>query len=96
MIRMNRARIEEMLAAAKLDDLKSITKVGNLLRKREDDEERKRSICMALCIIAGVILIAAIAYAVYKYLSHDTMDEFDDFDEFDDDFDDEFVVVIPD
>ena len=85
---MNRARIEELLAAAKLDDLKSITKVGNLLRKREEDEDKKKSVCMALCIIAGMILFAVVAYAIYKYLSRDTMDEFDDFDDFDDDFDD--------
>ena len=87
---MNRAKLEEMLSAARLDDLKSITKVGNMLHKKEEDENKKKSVCMALCIIAGVAIFAAVAFAIYKYLSRDTMDDFDDFDDFDDDFDDEF------
>ncbi len=42
----------------------------------------------SIVIVLGVItFVAAIAFAVYKYL---TPDYLDDFDEFDDDFDDDF------
>lgn len=53
-----------------------------------DTKVKKKSSFFNICIIAGiVILIAAVAVAVYKYL---TPDYLDDFDEFDDDFDDDF------
>ena len=51
-------------------------------------DEKKKSTFLSICIIAGVVVvIAAIAVAIYKYL---TPDYLDDFDEFDDDFDDDF------
>ena len=51
-------------------------------------KEKKKSKFLTICLIAGVVVvIAAIAVAIYKYL---TPDYLDDFDEFDDDFDDDF------
>ena len=82
-------KIEEILSAAKLDELKGIAKVGDLLSKKEADE-KKKTFCKAGLIVAGVVILAGIALAVYKYLSKDTMDDFDDFDDFDDDFEDDF------
>ena len=50
--------------------------------------KEKKSSFWTICIIAGIVLlIAAAAVAIYKYL---TPDYLDDFDEFDDDFDDDF------
>ncbi len=58
----------------------------------EDRTKKKCSWC-TICIIAGVVLlIAAAAVAIYKYL---TPDYLDDFDEFDDDFDDDFFEDEP-
>ena len=34
-------KIEEILSAAKLDELKDIAKVGDLLSKKEADEKKK-------------------------------------------------------
>ena len=41
----------------------------------------------ALAIIGAVVVIAGIAYAVYRYLTPDYLEDFDD--DFDDDFEDE-------
>ena len=54
----------------------------------ETPVKKAKNWILSVAIIAGiVVLIAAIAVAVYKYL---TPDYLDDFDEFDDDFDDDF------
>ena len=56
--------------------------------KQEGPVKKAKNTILSLAIITGiVVLIAAIAVAVYKYL---TPDYLDDFDEFDDDFDDDF------
>ena len=54
----------------------------------ESPVKSAKNAIVTIAIITGiVVLIAAIAVAVYKYL---TPDYLDDFDEFDDDFDDDF------
>ena len=56
--------------------------------KEDSPVKSAKNAIFSVAIIAGIIvLIAAIAVAVYKYL---TPDYLDDFDEFDDDFDDDF------
>lgn len=73
------SKIEDVLAAAHLNEL---------LRKKENDENKKNTIIWVLAIIGAVTAIAGIAFAVFKYLSPTYLD--DDFDDFDDDFDDDF------
>ena len=82
-------RLEDIVSSVKLDELKSMIKVGEILNKK-DEEDTKKKICMAGMIVLGVVLLAVVAFAVYKYLSKDSMDDFDDFDDFDDDFEDDF------
>lgn len=65
-----------------LDDLMS---VANLLKKEEDKTSKK--IVIALAIVGAVTAVAAIAYAVYSYMTPDYLDDFED--DFDDDFDDD-------
>lgn len=43
---------------------------------------------VVLAIIGAVVVVAGIAYAVYRFLTPDYLDDFDD--EFDEDFDDDF------
>ena len=83
------SRFEDMMNSVKLDELKSMIKVGEILNKK-DEEDKKKKICMAGMIVLGGVLLAVVAFAVYKYLSKDSMDDFDDFDDFDDDFEDDF------
>lgn len=82
-------RIEDIVSAVKLEELKNIAKVGELLHKK-DEEEKKKCICKWGIALIGVVILTVVAFAVYKYLSKDNMDDFDDFDDFDDDFEDDF------
>ncbi|MBO5458664.1 MAG: DUF4366 domain-containing protein [Lachnospira sp.] len=82
---MSREKIEEIIAASKLNEL--------LGKKEAEDKKRNNCIIAILAIIGAVAAVAAIAYAVYRYFTPDYLDDFDDdFDEDDfeeDDFEDE-------
>ena len=82
-------RIEDIVSAVKLEELKNMVKVGDLLQKKEK-EEKKKCICKWGIALIGVVFLAVVAFVVYKYLSKDSMDDFADFDAFDDDFEDDF------
>lgn len=71
----------------RIEDLISVAKIGELLKKEEPVEKVGKKILWALAIIGVIAAVAGIAYAVYKYLTPDYLDDFDDFD---DDFDDDF------
>lgn len=69
-----------------LEDFISVAKLSELVNKKEEKKDNK--IVWALAIIGAVAAVAAIAFAVYKYLTPDYLDDDDDFDDlFDDDFD---------
>ena len=71
-------KVEELIAASKL---------GELMGKK-NEEEKKSNCIWIIAIIASVIAVAGIGFALYKYFSSKNYDEFDEFDdeEFDDDF----------
>lgn len=70
---------------AKLDEILAEIKANELLKKKED--EKNKCLIWILAIVGAVAVIAAIAYAVYRYMTPDYLDDFDD--DFDDDFEDE-------
>lgn len=70
---------------AKLDEVLELIKKNELLRKKDD--EKKNCLVWILAIVGAVAVIAAIAYAVYRYMTPDYLDDFDD--DFDDDFEDD-------
>lgn len=76
-------RIEELLAATKLNDL---------VNKKEDDQV-KNVVLWGLAIVGAIAAVAGIAYAVYRIVTPDYLEDFEeDFEDFDDDiFDDEEV-----
>ncbi len=51
------------------------------------NEETENKLIWCLALIGGVVIVAIIAYAVYRFLTPDYYDDYDD-DDFDDDFDD--------
>ena len=70
---------------ARLDEIMEAIKTNEILKRKDD---RKNSwIFWARAIIGAVVVIAGIAYAVYRYLTPDYLEDFDD--DFDDDFEDE-------
>ena len=51
------------------------------------NEESENKLVWGLALIGGIVIVAIIAYAVYRFLTPDYYDDYDD-DDFDDDFDD--------
>ena len=51
------------------------------------NEETENKLVWGLALLGGIVLVACIAYAVYRFLTPDYYDDYDD-DDFDDDFDD--------
>ena len=80
----------------KLENLVELTKLNELLGKKEEEKKKCNVLLWVLAIIGAVAAIAGIAYAVYRYFTPDHLEDFeDDFeDEFDDleDEDDDFFV----
>ena len=68
---------------AKLDEMIEWVKMSELLQKKE----KKNVLLWILAVIGAVVVIAGIAYAVYRYMTPDYLEDFDD--DFDDEFDDE-------
>ena len=52
------------------------------------DGEKKGLLVKVLAVIGIIVAVAAIAYAVYKFVTPDYLEDFDE--DFDDDFDDYF------
>ena len=70
---------------ARLDEIMDAIRANEILR-RKDDRKNNWSF-WALAIVGAVVVIAGIAYAVYRYLTPDYLEDFDD--DFDDDFEDD-------
>lgn len=51
------------------------------------NKETENKLIWGLALFGGVIIVALIAFAVYRFLTPDYYDDYDD-DDFDDDFDD--------
>ena len=58
------------------------------LVKKKNDESDNKLICI-LALVGGALIVALIAYAVYRFLTPDYFEDYDD-DDFDDDFDDDW------
>ena len=62
----------------KLEDVISLAKITDFLQKKDADserEEKKRTAIIVIGVIAGLIVIAGIVFAVYKYLTADDLSE---------------------
>lgn len=81
----------------KVEELFKSTKLDEVLKKR-DKEKTRKIILIILAVIGGIVVVAGIAYAVYRYLAAKEMEELEaEFaDEFDEDFFDEDDDIIVD
>ena len=81
-------KLENLLDIVKSNEVK----INDLLHKKELEKEEKKDnkLCLIFGIIAAVLLVAVIAYAVYKVFIEkpDYLDDFED--EFEDDYEDGF------
>ena len=77
---------------SKVEELIAATKLGELMHKKEQENDKKTKtlwiIAIALVVIARV---GVVYYALYKHFSTKCVNDFeDDFEDFEDDFDDDF------
>lgn len=72
----------------KLDDILETAGVNEILGRKKEEEKKCNKLLWAFAIIGAIAAVAAIAYAVYRYLTPDYLEDFED--DFDDDYDDDF------
>ena len=70
----------------KLENLVELTKLNELLGKKEEEKKKCNVLLWVLAIIGAVAAVAGIAYAVYRYFTPDYLEDFED--DFEDEFDD--------
>jgi hypothetical protein len=88
-IRLTDSGMEDIMSE-KFEDLVNAVKANELVRKIRKQEEVKKGhpVVVVLAIVGAVVAVAAIAYAVYRYMNPKYADFDADFDY--DDFEDEF------
>ena len=68
---------------------KIVSKLNELLNKKEAEEEKKASKVVWVFAIIGIIAaVAAAVYGIYRFFAPDYLEDFED--DFEDDFDDDF------
>ena len=67
-------------------------KLNKLLKK----EKKANPVLIALAVIGVIVLIAAVAYAIYRYFAPVDMDDIEFEDEFDTDFFEEDEIIMDD
>ena len=84
-IDFNRRKVVSM---NRWDEVLNVKKLQELLGKEEEEEKKSSPVCLVLGVVLVVTVIAAIAYAAYRYFTPDYLEDFED--DFEDDFDDDF------
>ncbi|MBE5837613.1 MULTISPECIES: hypothetical protein [Butyrivibrio] len=85
-----------MEVKTKIDDIIEMTRINELLDKREAANAKKPSnvILWCLAVLGSISAVAIISYLVYRYMTPAFEDDYydDDFDDFEDDFDDDDFI----
>lgn len=79
--------------SGKFEELVNNAKITELLNKKKAEEENKNFVLWLLAIIGAVAAVAAIAFAVYRFMNpkYSNFDGEFDYDEFEDDFEDDDI-----
>ena len=82
-----------MEVKSKIDDLIEMTRINDILDKREAASAKKAS-NVILWVLAVLGAISAVAIIAYRYMTPAFEDDYydDDFDDFEDDFEDEDFI----
>ena len=71
------------MGMSKLEDIVEAAKLGEILSKKEQQEKKSNIFLWILAIIGVIAAVAAICYAIHRFLSPDYLDDFED--DFEDD-----------
>ena len=71
-----------------MEDLISMTKLNELLNRKEEEEKKSSKVVWIFAIIGIVAAFAAAIYGLYRFFAPDYLEDFED--DFEDDFDDDF------
>lgn len=74
----------------KLEDYMNMVKLNNLVSKKDEEKKKISPFVTALAVIGIIVSVAAIAFAIYKYLIPDYFEDYEDFEDDFDDFEDEY------
>ncbi len=74
-------------ALARVDELVSLARIDELMKKRDDDKFKKTLYTIAIVFVC-MIAIAGLAFALYKFFTPEYLEDFEE--DFEDDFDDEY------
>ena len=79
--------------AGKFDELMNKAKINELLNKKKAEDENKTCLLWILAIIGAIASVAAISYAVYRFMNpqYANFDGDFDYDEFEDDFEEDDI-----
>ena len=69
---------------SKLENIVDMAKINELLGKKEKEQKKCNVLLWVFAIIGVIVAIAAICYAVYRYMAPDYLEDFED--DFEDDF----------
>ena len=85
-----------MEVKSKIEDIIEMTRINELLDKREAANAEKPSnvILWILAVLGAISAVAVISFLVYRYMTPAFEDDYydDDFDDFEDDFEDEDFI----
>ncbi len=73
---------------SKVEDILAASRIGEAIGMQKAAPKKNHIAAWVLGIVGAVVLIAAIAYAVYYFFTPDYLEDFED--DFEDDFDDDF------
>lgn len=71
----------------KMEDLINMTKLNELLNKKEAEEKKTSKVVWIFAIVGIVAAVAAAVYGVYRFFTPDYLEDFED--DFEDDYDDD-------
>ncbi len=73
----------------KVDDFLTMTKLNELLNKKEEEAKKSTSKVVWIFAIVGIVVaVAAAVYGIYRFFTPDYLDDFED--DFEDEFEDDF------